>query len=243
MKRNLIFAACIIVSAMMNAQEVDHFQIGPYDVNYNLDNGDYSSKLRDDIDLYDFYDLKKDTVVNEIVEPKPIPFINGIQVGAFFETCLYNTSRYSSVFGVEGAWKQNISYNLYVNGGASLGFASSTIGITKYNVLELGIPLSVEYGSIDRKYASLYGSIGVTPTFYSTMSAKYEPKLTFEPEKYSGLYIAPRVEFGGYVPVNTTLVRLGVYFKYKINCSSKDVDLYHDLLGRTFFGVNVGVVF
>lgn len=243
MKRVFYAAVFFMMTIMGMAQDVDHFQIGPYDVNYNLKNGDYSSKIREDIDLYDFYDLKKDTIVNEVVEPKPIPFYSGIQADAFYETCLYNTSRFSSVFGVEGAWKQKISYNWYVNGGASLGFAASTIGIMKYNVLELGVPLSVEYGSLDRKYASLYGSVGVTPTFYSTMSTKYEPAINGEPEKYSGLYIAPRIEFGGYVPVNETLVRLGVYLKYKINCSSKDIDLYHDLLGRTFFGVNVGVVF
>ena len=77
------------------------------------------------------------------------------------------------------------------------------------------------------------------------MSAKYinAPEGTADPQKYSGLYIAPRIELGGYIPVGKQIIKVGVNWRYKINCSTKDYDLYYQIVGRTFIGANIGIIF
>lgn len=111
--------------------------------------------------------------------------------------------------------------------------------------MEIGVPLSIEMANLNSKKATLYGSIGVSPTYYSTMSAKYlnAPEGAGDPKKYSGLYIAPRVELGGYIPVGKQIVKVGVNWRYKINCSTKDYNLYQMIVGRTFIGANIGIIF
>lgn len=224
------------------AQNVDNFEVGPYEVDYKGP-GDYKFRLRKGVDLSEYFGLKKDTT-NQVVESNHALIKDGIQIGINMETCLNNKSRHSNVYGINGSWKQSIGKGVYLNGGLSFGMAVATIGIQKYNLMEIGVPLSVELSKISKDKASLYGGIGVVPSYYSTMSTKYEPEIPgVEPEKYSGLYIAPQLDFGGYIPVGKQLVRMGFFLKKKINCSTKEYDLYYELMGLTFFGVNVGLVF
>lgn len=234
--------ALLTLSMSGFAQDVDNFEVGPYEVNYK-GSGDYKFRLRKGVDLYEYFGLKKDTTI-QVVESNHALIKSGIQVGINMETCLSNKSRHSNVYGISGSWKQSIGNGVYLNGGLSFAMAIATVDIKKYNLMEIGVPLSVELSKISKDKASLYGGIGVVPTFYSTMSTKYEPEIPgVEPEKYSGLYIAPQLDFGGYIPVGNQLVRTGFFLKYKINCSKKDYDLYNQLMGLTFFGVNVGLVF
>ena len=242
MKKFFSMIALLTLSISGFAQDVDNFEVGPYEVNYK-GSGDYKFRLRKGVDLYEYFGLKKDTTI-QVVESNHALIKSGIQVGINMETCLSNKSRHSNVYGISGSWKQSIGNGVYLNGGLSLAMAIATVDIKKYNLMEIGVPLSVELSKISKDKASLYGGIGVVPTFYSTMSTKYEPEIPgVEPEKYSGLYIAPQLDFGGYIPVGNQLVRTGFFLKYKINCSKKDYDLYNQLMGLTFFGVNVGLVF
>lgn len=242
MKKTILMIACLTLSAAAFAQGVDNFEVGPYEVDYK-GIGDYKFRLRKDVDLYEYFGLQKDTTI-QVAVAKPSPLKSGIQVDVYLETCLSNKSRHSNVYGISGSWKQSVSDGIYINGGFSFGIAMATIDIQKYNLMEAGVPLSVELGKISKDKASIYGGIGIVPTYYSTMSAKYEPEIKgAEPEKYSGLYIAPQLDFGGYIPFGEQLVRIGFFWKYKINCSTKDFNLYYHLMGRTFFGANVGLVF
>lgn len=242
MKKFFSMIALLTLSMSGFAQDVDNFEVGPYEVNYK-GSGDYKFRLRKGVDLYEYFGLKKDTTI-QVVESNHALIKSGIQVGINMETCLSNKSRHSNVYGISGSWKQSIGNGVYLNGGLSFAMAIATVDIKKYNLMEIGVPLSVELSKISKDKASLYGGIGVVPTFYSTMSTKYEPEIPgVEPEKYSGLYIAPQLDFGGYIPVGNQLVRTGFFLKYKINCSKKDYDLYNQLMGLTFFGVNVGLVF
>ena len=225
------------------AQDVDNFEVGPYEVDYNKVSGAYKFRVRKGVDLYEYYGLKKDTTI-QVIAPNSSRLKKGIQIGVKMETCLSNISRHSNVYGITGSWKNLISKNIYLNGGGSIGMAFTSVGIQKYNLLEIGLPLSVEYSKISKYKASLYAGIGIVPSYYSTLSAKYIPSIEGTgPKKYSGFYIAPQADFGGYIPVGKQLVRIGLFIKYKINCSRKDYDLYHQLVGKTFLGANVGLVF
>lgn len=252
MKKLFSFIAVLAVSVAGYAQSVENFEVGPYEVEYK-GAGDYRFRLRKGVDLYEYFNLKKDTTI-QVVETQPqsspaaaTPLKHGIQVGINMEGCLTNISRYSSVYGINGSWKHHVGKSIYLNGGLSLGFAFATVGIQqyeKYNMFELGIPLSVEFSNISRQKACFYAGIGLVPTVYSTISASYKPeKPGVEAQKYSGLYIAPQIDLGGYIPVGNHLVRIGIYWRYKINCSTKDYDIYQQLIGRTFLGVNAGFVF
>ena len=242
MKKIFSLVAFLTISVAGFAQDVDNFEVGPYEVDYK-GSGDYKFRLRKGVDLYEYFGLKKDTTI-QVAEAQPSPLKNGIQVGVNMETCLINKARHSNVYGISGSWKQAISNCLYFNGGLSFGMAISTTDIRKYNLMEIGLPLSVELSKISKDKASLYAGIGFVPSFYSTLSTKYEPeKQGAEPEKYSGLYIAPQLDLGGYIPAGKQLVCIGIFLKYKINCSTKDYDLYYQLIGRSFFGANVGLVF
>lgn len=242
MKKLFSLVAFLIISIAGFAQNVDNFEVGPYEVDYK-GSGDYKFRLRKGVDLYEYFQLKKDTII-QVMDTLPADLKKAIQVELYLENCLTNVSRHSSVYGLSGSWKQRIGNKLYFNGGLSFGFAFVSTGSLKYNLLEIGVPLSVELGRINRRKASLYGSLGLTPAFYSTLSAKYEPEVDgAEPKKYSGLYLSPQLSFGGYIPVGNQIVKLGIFLKHKINCSTKDYDLYHELIGKTYLGANVGILF
>lgn len=113
-------------------------------------------------------------------------------------------------------------------------------------MFEVGIPLQIELGKLNHQKAGLYGTFGIAPTIYSTMSAK-----KWDNDKYvdvdkdlkkSGFLIAPSLEFGGNIPVGTTIMRIGVYGTYKINCTTGDYDVYKNCAGRCFLGAKIGFV-
>lgn len=243
MKKILLVISMLFCISYVNAQnEGDDFNVGPYEVYYK-GQGDVNYRIRKGVDLYEYFGLKKDTVI-QVSEAKPEPLKHGVELSFFGETGMYRCARYSMVYGLEGAWKQRIANKIYFNGGLSFGYASTTISNIKEDIMEIGVPLSVELANLNSKKATLYGSVGLSPTYYRTMSAKYinVPEGTAYPQKYSGLYIAPRIELGGYIPVGKQIIKVGVNWRYKINCSNKDYDLYYQIVGRTFIGANIGVI-
>ena len=240
MKKFFSLVAFFTLSLAGFAQDVDNFEVGPYEVDYKGP-GNYKARLRKGVNLYEYFDLKKDTTI-VMASPEPSLLKHGVQVTVNGEVCLCNTN--SSVYGISGSWKQAVSNFVYLNGGLSLGFGFANSSGQKYRMMEIGVPLSVEFGKIRKRKGSLYGGVGLVPTVYTTLSAKYNPEIEGnEPEKYTGVYLAPQIDFGGYIPAGNLLVRIGVSWRYKINCSTKDGDLYKTLLGRSFGGVNVGLIF
>ena len=218
MKKLLILCALIAGILSGEAQTViDNFTVGPYIVDY-IGQGDVKYRLRDNIDLYEYFELKRDTVIDTELFMKRLvvgtPIKRAIQISGYI-----GANRFAAKeFGLSGVWKQNVGTNLYFNGGISLNDVR----------------------------ASLYGSFGITPTVYSTMSVK-----TWQNDKYveadkdlkkSGFLIAPSLEFGGNIPVSGTIMRIGVYGIYKINCTTNNYDVYKQSAGRCFLGAKIGVV-
>lgn len=241
MKQILILCAFLAGFLSSAAQTViSHFTVGPYDVDY-LGEGEVKYRLGDNIDLYDYFELQRDTAIIAAIEE--IPVDHAIQISGFVGA---NPFR-SKEFGLTGVWKQNISTNLYFNGGLSLALAYANFGrLHKRNVFEAGIPLQIELGKLTHQKASLYGSIGVAPTVYSAIAVKDWTGKQFEDEdkelKKSGFLIVPSLEFGGNIPVGDVIMRIGIYGSYKINCTTDAYDLYQQFEGRAFFGAKIGIV-
>lgn len=239
MKHFLLLCAMVACSLTAVAQTVtDSFVIGPYLVDY-LGDGETRYRLRDNINLYEFFDLRKDTTVISMAQE--IPVEHAIQLSLRFGA---NRSA-SKDLALEGVWKQNIAKNLYFNGGLSLAIDHTDFGKTgmRRNMFEVGIPLQIELGNLNRQYASLYGLFGIAPTFYSTMNASsWNGDKRVDDIKKSGFLIAPSLEFGGNIPVGGTVLRLGIHGIYKINCTTGDYDVYGCCAGRAFLGAKIGVV-
>lgn len=239
MKKFSLLCAMLIGFLACGAQTVtDQFIIGPYVVDYN-GQGDVKYRLMDNVNLYEFFELKQDTTIVAVVDEEPIR--NAVQLSG-----KVGANRYSSKeFGLEGVWKHRIGKNLYFNGGVSFVIGHSNCPqYYKRTMLEIGLPLQLEVGKLNHQNASLYGLFGVTPTFYSTMSTKIWGNNDWldGDQKKSGLLVAPSVEFGGNIPLGSTIVRLGVYGTYKINCTTKDFDAYKTEAGRCFLGAKIGIV-
>lgn len=228
------------------AQDVDNFEVGPYEVEYK-GSGDYRFRFRKGIDLYEYFGLKKDTII-QVKEEQSSPITGAFQVNAFMSLPRYVIGGISNVWGVDGSWKQKIGQQIYFNAGLSIGISFGKYGVAykeykdwkdgvfSETMFEIGIPLSIELSNLDRKKSSMYGSVGVVPTFYTGgKDAVGDSK--------SGLFVAPRIDVGGYLPLGKQLVRLGGFVQYDINCSSGDNDIFKERIGRFFVGANIGLVF
>ena len=240
--RKLFTLFAIIVGILSaNAQTViDNFTVGPYVVDYN-GQGDVKYRFRDNINLYEFFELQKDTTIVAAVVETPIK--HAIQISGYL-----GANRYASKeIGISAVWKQNIGTNLYFNGGLSIALGHSNfMKVEQRNMFEVGLPLQIELGKLNHQKAGLYGTFGIAPTVYSTMSAK-----KWDADKYigvdknrekSGFLIAPSLGFGGNIPVGSTIIRIGVYGAYKINCTTSDYDVYKECAGRCFLGAKIGFV-
>lgn len=238
--KQLVFLCAMIASVITcGAQTViDNFNVGPYVVDYN-GQGDVKYRLRDNINLYEFFELQKDTTIISLATEMPVK--HAIQISG-----RVGANRFASKeIGLEGVWKQNIGKNLYFNGGLSLTIGLTNFGdqAAKRNMFEVGVPLQIELGKLNHQYASLYGIFGITPTFYSTMNASnWDGEKRYDDIKKSGFLIAPSLEFGGNIPVGEIIMRIGVYGTYKINCTTSDYDVYVKCAGRMFLGAKIGIV-
>lgn len=236
-----LFTLCAMLVAMISASAqtvIDNFIVGPYIVDYT-DQGDVKYRLRDNIDLYEFFDLSRDTTVvvkSDVADPVKDAFQMSLMVG----TNLRSTAE----FGLEGYWKHYLGSSLYFNGGLSL--IIDNVGkqsfAAKRTMLEVGVPLQIELGKPYRDKVSLYELIGVAPTYYSTMSAAEGPT-SFDGKKYSGFLMALSAECGGNIPVGKQVMRIGIYGRYKANCSTSDFDVYKNQIGRFTAGVKIGLIF
>lgn len=217
---------------------IDNFNVGPYIVDYN-GQGDVKYRLRDNINLYEFFELKMDTTV--IALAKEIPVKHAIQVDMNLEA-----DKGSIGMGLEGLWKQGLSKVMYFNTGLSLTYDRKNTSIYENSInceiLEIGIPLEIEIGKLNHQYAGLYGNIGIIPAFYSVMKYDWikDDLLQNYSYKKSGFMIAPKAEFGANIPVGSKIMRIGLTAKYKVNCT--DFDIYTKGAGRFFLGAKIGLI-
>ena len=79
---------------------------------------------------------------------------------------------------------------------------------------------------------------------YSTISAKEKKDgKEIDAKKKNGLYIAPKVELGGYIPVNEHLIKIGTFVEYRIGCTKEEDNIFKQRIGRAFVGARFGYVF
>jgi len=254
-KKTLLLVLCAIaaMSGLAQSSEPDTLRVGPYYVDY-YGPGDYSVFQR--VDPYEYFGIKKDTIIN-VVRPETEPLGHCFQIGAFMAVPRYAVLGTSSVFGFEGAWKMRLSQQLYFNAGVSFGVRMGKYHMHSYKgsvmdydnefketVMEIGVPISIEFTKLDRKKASLFAGIGVVPTFFTgaegEMGRDYN---TEDNDSKSGFYVAPRIEVGGYVPVGGKLVRIGGFYQNNLNCTPGDYDVYKNRIGRGHVGAKIGLVF
>lgn len=261
--KKLILFSCMTMAAMtVFAQDVFVRDIGPYEVEFDSE-GHVQETLRKDLDLYKFFNLERDT----IIEAASDPVRSAIQVEGRFRMPRYIMAGTSNVFELAGSWKYGISDGLYLNAGLSAALSMGRYSMhdeegLEESFFEFGVPLSIEFARVDRSRASLYGTIGLMPAFYSgvkdvVMLEKAEwqngkgeslmqdgrVKNGALDEKTSGLLISPQVGVGGYIPVGGPLVRVGVFVQYDINCTKDEHDIFEKRIGRCSVGANVGLVF
>ena len=64
--KKIVFVICgLLAATIVKGQEViDNFQVGPYEVDY-MGKGDVNFRLRKDIDLNEYYKIKKDYTNNK----------------------------------------------------------------------------------------------------------------------------------------------------------------------------------
>lgn len=261
MKKILLLICYIVLAASSNAQEVlDNFNIGPYEVDYK-GKGDVNYRLKKDVDLYKFFDLKKDTVTIT-PETKKVVITKASEIGAFYALPRFGVNGSYDTFGIQGFLKRSLSegviFDFGLKAAISYGHYNSDYNNLKEVVLEVGVPLELEFAKLLENHSSLYVGIGIVPTFFSTLSCKdntanienhntdsniKNDNTDSDNKKKNGIYISPRVDFGGYIPFGSCFMKLGVFGEYKICCSKEEDNIFKDRIGRAFVGANIGWIF
>lgn len=244
--RKIVFILCgVLVAAMAKGQVVtDNFQVGPYEVDY-LGKGDVNFRLRKDVDLYEYFGLKKDTVIIENKKDKPVK--SAFEMGISLSIPRFDVRSAFNSFGVYGTAKSKVGNNIYLDYGGIIAFSYGHYNETnclKDVLFEVGVPFAIEFANLDRSKSSLFASIGITPAYYSTISAKeMKDGKEIDAKKKNGLYIAPKVELGGYIPVNEHLIKIGAFVEYRIGCAKEEDNIFKQRIGRAFVGARFGYVF
>lgn len=245
--KKILFVAVLFLTAVSAKAQVDHFEVGPYEVEYQKD-GDFKYRLQKDVDLYKFFDLKKDTII-VVEQAKPEAISQGWQIGAELMGRLWGFAREATQASVFVQYKLRIGTEIYFNGGVSLGYQanrciSSGMQIDA-NILEVGIPLSIEYADLKQKSSTLFIQAGIIPTYSTTLSQKLHGGKDLG--KSHGIRIDPRLEFGTYVPVSNVMCRVGLFIQKGISLSDSNPDGialdYKSRTSRVTVGGNVSFVF
>ena len=236
----------LLTTTMAKSQEViDNFQVGPYEVDY-MGKGDVNFRLKKNINLYEYFKLQKDTIIAESKKVQPIK--KGFEVGVTYSMPRFGVKGAFNSFGVYGSAKSKVTNNIYPNDGGkiaiSYGHYNEEVNNLKDVLFEVGVPLSVEFANLNKDTSSFFASVGFTPAYYTTLSAKENKDgKDVDADKKSGLYVAPKVELGGYIPVNNHFLKLGLFGEYRINCTKAEDNIFKQRIGRAFVGANIGYVF
>ncbi|NPD91726.1 hypothetical protein [Xylanibacter muris] len=225
---------------------IDNFTVGPYEVDYKGE-GDVNFRLRKGVDLYKYFGLKKDTVIVENKKDKPVK--KAFEAGLSFATPRFDIKGALNSFGLYGSAKTKVAGSVYLNYGGMVAISfghynESPDNTTKDVLFEVGVPLAVEFANLDYEKSSLFASIGFTPAYYTTLSAKeIKAETEVNSEKKNGMYVAPRVGIGGYIPLDGHLLKIGLFGEYRISCSKEEDDILKQRIGHTFVGANIGYTF
>lgn len=236
----------LLTTTMAKSQEViDNFQVGPYEVDY-MGKGDVNFRLKKKINLYEYFKLQKDTIIAESKKVQPIK--KGFEVGVTYSMPRFGVGGAFNSFGVYGSAKSKVTSNIYLNCGGkiaiSYGHYNEEVNNLKDVLFEVGVPLSVEFANLNKDTSSFFASVGFTPAYFTTLSAKENKDgKDVDADKKSGLYVAPKVELGGYIPVNDHFLKLGLFGEYRINCTKAEDNIFKQRIGRAFVGANIGYVF
>lgn len=236
----LLLTAGVVAVQAQNV--IDNFRVGPYIVDYHGP-GNVKYRLREDIDLYDYFGLKRDTTVVEMITKVPVKY--GLQFSGRY-TCGPFSSKEA---GFDGVWKQRLGGDFYFNGGLFFSAARSDDGAygPKRVSASAGIPLQLEWSRLNRQFASLYGVIGLEPALYATLQATDwdgAANKRVKARRNYGLRVAPVIELGGNVPVGGVVMRFGIVGTYKITRTlSENMDPYIDYNNNgLFFGTKIGII-
>lgn len=235
MKKTLLLLVSLLLVQSVFAQSPDKFEVGPYEVVY-YGEGDYEAALIEGLDLYKLFNLQKDTTI--VIEEKTMPLKSGVQVNVTMRVPILATAGLSKVMGVEASWKQGIAKNLFFNAGLSANMTTGNYFLARMAMMEIGVPLSVEYAKLDKMKSSLYASVGVSPTYYNTLSGDLSKGIEGKPAKPAGIYVAPRLEAGAYIPAWGQLFKIGAYAQY-----NTIAPVYKEYIGRAYAGGSVGIIF
>ena len=251
MKKLLILFAFVVMAMTGYAQSVDNFDVGPYEVDYK-GLGDFKYRLRNGVDLYKFFGLKKDTVIQQAAVPSE-RMKHAVQVDLFCRFAPTQVKGSSMVVGVEGSWKQQIAKSFYFNAGLAVGMGTNkyrnldgTPSSNKDKYLEVGLPLSVEFSKLDKKRASVFVGLGFVPTLMNFSESTYPIYDDGELEELKSVFnIAPRLDFGTYLPLNSLAFKFGIFAQYNIYAGDDDAfDAFDNRCGNLpHIGINVGLVF
>ena len=113
-------------------------------------------------------------------------------------------------------------------------------------MLEIGVPVQIELGYLSKGKSSLYGSFGLTPTLFTTLNAYQMVNHIKDKNKYgtqTGFLLTPALEGGVNFPINDLFLRVGIFLRYKVNCTTGGFDVYHEVAGNCFFGPKIGLIF
>lgn len=247
MKKNVLILCGLLAATLTKSQTViDHFSLGPYEVEY-YGKGDFNYHLVKGVNLAEFYGIKKDTVVIEKKTEKPVK--KAFELGLSYTIPRFNIGGAFNSFGLYGSAKNKVGHNMYLNYGGKIDFGweqGNKMNDGRKSVLfEVGIPLSFEFANLDRTKSSFFASIGITPAFYTTLYAKETINNSkVDADKKNGLYIAPRLDLGGYLPVKEHPVKIGLFLEYRIGCKKGEENVFkQQRIGRVMIGANVGYIF
>lgn len=225
------------------SEKVDSIDVGPYKVYYS-GAAPTEWKLDSSIDLYEFFDLSHDTVRVEVMKETPvIPKVRSLQFGVSAETAKHLSPRSTFALALEASWKQRINRFLCINAGVAPEMVKTKTNFLRYDVLEMGVPISAEFARLNFFQPSLFASVGITPGYYATMKAQTTNAEQQECEKYSGFLLTPTLTVGSYVPVGEHFVRMAIYARMKFNLSAGEYDLYHETIGCGNVGAQISFVF
>lgn len=245
--RTFFLILCGLLTTMMaNSQEViDNFQVGPYEVDY-MGKSDVNFRLKKNINLYEYFKLQKDTIITESKKVQPIK--KAFELGLTYSMPRFDVKGAFNSFGLYGSAKIKASNNLYLNYGGKIAFSyghyNEEVNNLKDVLFEVGAPLSVEFANLNQCMPSFFVSVGFTPVYYTTLSAKENKDgKDVDADKKSGLYVAPKVELGGYIPVIDHLLKIGLFGEYRISCTKAEDNIFKQRIGRAFVGANIGYVF
>ena len=236
----------LLTTTMAKSQEViDNFQVGPYEVDY-MGKGDVNFRLKKNINLYEYFKLQKDTIIAESKKVQPIK--KGFEVGVTYSMPRFGVKGAFNSFGVYGSAKSKVTNNIYLNYGGkiaiSYGHYNEEVNNLKDVLFEVGVPLSVEFANLNKDTSSFFFFFFFTTAYYTTLSVKENKDgKDADADKKSGLYVAPKVELGGYIPVNNHFLKLGLFGEYRINCTKAEDNIFKQRIGRAFVVANIGYVF